>query len=149
MEAYIVALLSAKLVDNRKAHEMAEDTITEEWILAFLEEPDPVMLYAFLPETDRKKQRLVEALSVAQNRDAEIDKALRYWTLQMSQFADNAVYRARLDAFRDAGVEYVRWVTQDDERVCDDCDDLDDQVFPIDEVPPPQHPRCRCYIVPA
>ena len=146
-EAFIVAMLEAK-VANRDATRMAEDTITNDWILDMLEEVDPVTLYAFLPEMERKKQRLIEALAVATNRNAEIDKALRYWTQQIGQYADNSVFRARLEAFRQAGIEQVIWVTQEDDRVCDDCEPLDGQIFDVDNVPDPPHWGCRCRLIP-
>lgn len=146
-EAFIVAMLEAK-VRNAEATRKAEDTITNDWILDMLEEVDPVTLYAFLPETERKKQRLIEALAVAQNRNAEIDKALRYWTQQISQYADNSVFRARLEAFRRAGIEQVIWVTQEDDRVCEDCEPLDGQIFDVDNVPDPPHWGCRCRLIP-
>ena len=145
--AFLTALKEAG-VSEAIASGMAMDEITTDWILDMLEEVDPVTLYAFLPEMERKKQRLIEALAAAQNRNAEIDKALRYWAVQVGQYADNSVYRARLDAFRISGIERVRWVTQKDERVCGDCDSLDEQIFQIDSVPPPQHIHCRCFIVP-
>ena len=146
-EAFIVAMLEAK-VRNAEATRKAEDTITNDWILDMLEEVDPVTLYAFLPETERKKQRLIEALAVAHNRNAEIDKALRYWTQQISQYADNSVFRARLEAFRRAGIEQVIWVTQEDDRVCEDCEPLDGQIFDVDNVPDPPHWGCRCRLIP-
>lgn len=146
-ESFIVALLEA-LIPNVDATRMAEETITADWILDMLEEVDPVTLYAFLSEAERKKQRLIEALAVATNRNAEIDKALRYWTVQVSQFADNSVYNARLEAFRQAGITHVVWITQEDNRVCEDCDDLNGQIFQIDNVPPPQHINCRCFVRP-
>ena len=146
-DAYIGAMLEAKF-SNKEAMRLAEETITTDWILDMLEEVDPVTLYAFLTETERKKQRLIEALAVAHNRNAEIDKALKYWTQQVGQYADNSVYRARYEAFMAAGVERVRWVTQEDNRVCGDCDELNGQIFDIEDVPPPQHWGCRCYLVP-
>lgn len=146
-ESFIVAMLEAK-VRNDEATRKAEDTITNDWILDMLEEVDPVTLYAFLPETERKKQRLIEALAVATNRNAEIDKALRYWTQQIGQYADNSVFYARLEAFRQADVRKVLWVSQADERVCEECDALNGQIFDIDNVPPTPHYGCRCYLVP-
>lgn len=148
VDAYITALLEAG-VDDKEATKMSDDSIDNDWILDMLEEADPVTLYVFTTEVERKKARLTETLAVAQDRNKEIDRALRYWTLQVAQYADNTVYRARLRAFDDAGIEFVRWVTQKDERVCRECDDLDEEIFPIDEVPPPQHMRCRCFVVPA
>lgn len=146
-EAFILAMLETKET-NKKATSIAEDTITNDWILDMLEEVDPVTLYAFLPETERKKQRLIEALAVATNRNQEIDKALRYWTQQVGQYADNSVYLARLEAFRQAGIEQVIWVTQGDDRVCEDCEALNGQIFDIDAVPAPPHWGCRCHLVP-
>lgn len=131
------------------AEEIAEDTITSAWIEGFLNDVDDVALYAFLPETERKKQRLIEALSVAHNRNYEIDKALRYWTVQIGQFAISVVDETRLEGFRKAGIERVMWVTQRDERVCEECMALDGKVFDIDKVPPKPHWGDRCYLVPA
>lgn len=147
VEAYIVALYQMKM-DKKKATQMADKAIDLSWVYAMLEEADPVTLYEFFPERERKKQRLIEALTATNNRNAEIDKALRYWTVQVGQYADNSVYRARLDAFKDAGVKRVKWVTQKDERVCPECEDLDEQIFQIENVPPPQHIHCRCIVYP-
>ena len=147
VEAYIVAMIEAKKT-NREATRMADESITNDWILDMLEEVDPVTLYAFLPEAERKKARLIEAATVAADNGREIDRALRYWTVQIAQYADNSVYRARLQAFRDAGIRRVKWVTQKDARVCEDCDELDEQIFLLEEVPPPQHIHCRCVTVP-
>lgn len=146
-EAFILAALEAKIA-NTEATRMADDAITTDWILDMLEEADPVTLYAFLPETERKKQRLIEALSAATNRNHEIDKALRYWTQQIGQYADNSVFYARLEAFRQAGVRKVMWVIQDDDRVCEECETLNGQIFDIDAVPPPPHWGCRCSLAP-
>lgn len=148
VEAYIVAMYEAK-VDRNKAHRMADKAIDLIWVMEWLEDVDPVTEYSFYAEKERKKARLLEALSVSQQRNKEIDKALRYWTVQVGQYADNAVIRARHRAFVDAGVERVMWVTQKDERVCKGCDDLDGKIFPIDNIPPlPQHYHCRCYVRP-
>lgn len=146
-EAYIAALIEAKTAEA-VASGMADDEITTDWVLDMLEEVDPVTLYAFLQETDRKKQRLIEALAVAQNKNAEIDKALRYWAKQTGQYAINSVDRARIDAFKAIGVKRVMWNTADDERVCEDCHPLDGQIFDIDKVPPKPHWGCRCWITP-
>ena len=147
-DAYIRAMVEAGKA-RKEAERDAWEDITMLWLLGLLEDVDPVMMYSFATETERKKQRLIEALSVAENKNQEIDRALRAWTVQVAQFADNAVYRARIDAFRAAGIESVMWVTQEDNRVCRDCDELNGKIFQIDEIPPPQHPHCRCYVVPA
>lgn len=147
IEAYIEALIEAE-ISRKRAQDMADDDITTDWVLDMLEESDPVTLYEFLSEAERKKQRLIEAIAASQNKSAEIDKALRYWTKQLAQYADNTVFNARLDAFKAIGISKVKWVTQGDERVCDECEPLDGKVFEIDKVPPTPHWGCRCYIVP-
>ena len=146
-EAYIAALIEAE-VSRERARDMAGDDITTDWVLDMLEESDPVTLYEFMAESDRKKQRLIEALAATKNRNAEIDKALRYWTAQVAQYADNMVFQARLAAFKAIGVKKVMWVTQKDERVCEDCEPLDGKIFEIGMVPSTPHWGCRCYVVP-
>lgn len=146
-DAYITALIEAE-VSRERAKGMAEDDITTDWILDMLEESDSVTLYEFMAESDRKKQRLIEALAATKNRNAEIDKALRYWTAQVAQYADNTVFNARLAAFKAIGIKKVMWVTQKDERVCEDCEPLDGKIFEIDMVPHTPHWGCRCYVVP-
>jgi hypothetical protein len=49
----------------------------------------------------------------------------------------------------------VEWVTAEDGRVCEFCDaneaagpQFPGQTFPSGATQPPQHPRCRCAILP-
>ena len=133
---------------KRKAEELAEDSITNDWILDMLEEYNPVTLYRFLPEKERKKQRLTEAVIASQKRNSEIDKALRYWTLQVDQYCLEATDKATIEAYKQADVHYVRWVTKDDERVCEDCAERDGMVFPINRIPDKPHYGCRCQLEP-
>ena len=144
VEAYIVAMVQAHKT-NAEATRRADKAIDWDWIDEMLEETDFVTLYRFDNETERKKQRLIEALAVTENWNDEIDKALRYWTLQVGQYAINVVDRARLQAFKDAGVKKVRWNTEKDQRVCPDCHALDEKVFPINDAPHKAHINCRCW----
>ena len=147
LDAYIAAqVLSGR--SRQKAEAEAEDTITEDWVLDMLEDYDEITLYQFLPEADRKKQRLVEALIASHKRNAEVDKALRYWTLQVSQYAIKTVDDSTLEAYKNAGVKYVKWNTEEDEKVCEVCRPLDGKVFPIDKAPSKQHYSCRCWLSP-
>lgn len=146
-DAYIIALIEAR-IRNREATEWADIYITLGWVDDILEGTDPVTMYKFTTETERKKQRLMEALSVSERWNDEIDKALRYWTLQIGQYAINVVDRARLDAFKRAGIKKVKWITEKDERVCETCDELDEKVFDIDDVPAKPHINCRCRLRP-
>lgn len=146
-EAYIAALVLAK-VEKAKADDMAEDSITEDWVLDMLEEYDPVTLYQFLPEAERKKQRTVEALIAAHDKGESVDKALKLWTLQVDHYADKSVDEATIDGYKDAGVDKVKWVTAKDDRVCKTCRERNGKIYPIDKLPDKPHYRCRCYFVP-
>lgn len=54
------------------------------------------------------------------------------------------------EAYEDQDVEYVYFMTQNDDRVCDLCDSLVG-MYPVDEapaIPDETHPGCRCQEVP-
>mgnify|MGYP007013918996 CR=1 FL=1 len=104
-------------IDPRKAQKMADKAITNDWIDGVLTDTDLVTMYRFDAETDRKAYRLAEALEVAQDRDTEINKALRYWSQQLGQYAINMTDYAMVQAMQDAGVEWAEWVTMKDEKV--------------------------------
>lgn len=146
-EVFIMALVECKK-ENLWATRRADEFIDYDWVDEMLEEEDFVTLYRFDTETERKKQRLIEALSATDRWNSEIDKALRYWTLQIGQYAINVTDRARLAAFHEAGIENVKWNTEHDERVCEVCDELDGKIFPIDKAPGKQHINCRCFYTP-
>jgi hypothetical protein len=125
---------------------MADKAITNEWVESILEETDFVTLYRFESETERKAYRLAETLEVSESRDRDIDKALRLWSQQLGQYAINFTDYALIQAYQDAGVKMVEWVTQKDERTCTECYALDGHVFRVDEVPRKPHMGCRCFL---
>lgn len=143
--AYMDALVALGY-NKRKAEKMADETITEDWILDMFEEYNPVTLYQFIPEFERKKHRTYEALMAAENKPKEVKKALKYWTFQSTHYADESVLRGTVNAYKDAGIPKVRWITMEDDRVCEECDALDGKVFRIDRIPPRPHYGCRCWI---
>ena len=143
--AYLAALIEAK-IDEKKAHEMAEDSITEDWVLDMLEEYDPVTLYQFFPEAKRKEQRTVEAIIAALNKSEAINKSLKLWTLQVSHYADKSVTEATIDGYKDAGVKKVKWVTAEDDKVCKICGERNGKIYPISKIPARPHYRCRCTL---
>lgn len=145
--AFVDAMIAAGK-SEKEAEKAADESITEDYIIEMLDEYDPVTLYQFEPEIERKKQRLVEALIASHKKTEEISKALRYLTLQLSQYADKSELEAALDGYREAGVKRVRWITQEDEKVCKTCSPRDGKVYDIDKVPPRPHYRCRCELLP-
>lgn len=119
--------------------------------LEILTTPDDVTHYTYDTEVYRKRDRLKEAVnsvSGKMKKSAEIDKALRLWSGQAQQYADTVSDAATIRAFQDAGVKRVKWVTENDQRVCPDCNKLNGKIFAIDKVPPKQHWRCRCWVTP-
>lgn len=146
-EAYLLAMAMCE-EDARKAHQMAEKAITEEWVKQILAETDFVTLYRFDSETERKAYRLAEALEATTDRAHEIDKALKLWSQQLGQYAINVTDYAVIQAFMDAGVEEVMWIAEKDQRVCGDCYSLDKKVFKVDEIPAKPHFNCRCRLKP-
>lgn len=141
-EAYLLALGFCGIT-GKKAHQMAEESIADEWVEQWLTDTDFVTLYRFDTETERKAVRLAEALEVTEDKNLEIEKALRAWVKQLAQYAINFTDYAVIRAYMDAGVEYVRWETMQDERVCVECRGYDGRVFDIRELPS-KHWGCRC-----
>jgi hypothetical protein len=59
-------------------------------------------------------------------------------------------------AYEAAGVPEVEWETSHDANVCPNCQANEDagpqplgKPFPSGAIQPPQHPRCRCILIPA
>ena len=146
-EAYVLGLLMCG-TEPKKAHQMAEKAITEAWVDGILSDTDFVTLYRFTTETERKAYRLAEALETGIDRNHEIDKALRFWSQQLGQYAINVTDYAMIQAFMDYGVEMGEWESSEDASVCRECAALNHQVFRIDEIPPKPHWGCRCRIRP-
>lgn len=56
---------------------------------------------------------------------------------------------ASIYAYKKLKIKRVIWYARIDERTCPVCGDLHEQEFSVDQIPMiPQHPNCRCRIVP-
>lgn len=57
-----------------------------------------------------------------------------------------------LDGMKQNKVQYVKYISQGDHRVCPECISLEaynEGIYKIEEAPIlPRHPRCRCHLVP-
>lgn len=116
-----------------------------------LSDPNPVTGYRYDKEVTRKQERCEESINAAQGtakKQAELDKALRFWSQMTGQYVDAVSDTANVSAMRDAGVQYVRWHTQQDEKVCAECRKRDGKIYRIDRIPDKPHWRCRCYTTP-
>lgn len=60
----------------------------------------------------------------------------------------NLVTLATQLAMQRAGVGFWVWQTMEDNKVCDECDELNGRVFAVHDPMPPKHHRCRCRAVP-
>lgn len=143
-ESYLLALYEIGY-DMKTANRMADKAITMEWVDAQLNQTDFVTLYRFYSETERKAYKLSETLEVSPNKSREIDKALKYWSQQLGQYAINITDYATIQAFVDAGVEMVKWISEHDGRTCNECYAYDGQLFLVTEIPRKPHWGCRCF----
>lgn len=144
-EAYILAMMILG-EEERKAQKMADEAITMEWVDGILDQTDFVTLYRFNSEAERKAYRLAEQLEVSPDRNRLIDRALRDWSKQLGQYAIQFTDEAVVQAFKDAGVERVQWLTEEDERRCHACSERHGVEYDIDEIPPKPHYGCRCRL---
>lgn len=114
-----------------------------------LSTPDPITKYVYDAEVFRKRDRAIESVNATTGvtkKQAELDKAMRLWSQGVQQYVDNVAYEAAIKAFKDAGVKYVKWIAQDDDRVCAECEKRNGKIYPINRLPIRPHYRCRCYI---
>lgn len=120
-------------------------------ILAWLDEYDQVTKYVYAHEVTRKRAYAQEAVIASPTRRGkrqELQKAMGLWARMSGQYCDILTDRTMLKAYEDAGVEYVMWITERDEKVCPVCRPLDKKIYPIQNAPKKQHWNCRCYLSP-
>ena len=125
-----------------------------EFVVTMLEAYDPLSGFVYDREWKRKQDRLFESIIATQRGNQEMRKALKrgldVLANQVRQYADNITVGARLKAFENRGVKYVRWVAEKDDRTCEECMDRDGKVYKIEDFPVcPAHWHCRCRPEPA
>ena len=126
-----------------------------EFVWAMLKAYDPVSDFVYTREYTRKRDRMFESVIATELGNQEMRKNLKrgldVLANQVRQYADNITVGARITAFRHAGIRYVRWVTENDEKVCKTCKPRDGVIYPIGEIQSmiPAHWNCRCIIYPA
>lgn len=116
-----------------------------------LAKPNELTHYAYDAEVPRKRDRAAEAVNAVNgvgNKQNEMDKHLTYWSRMTAWYSDITSDAANTQAIDDAGVEFVQWHTQKDEKVCSICRKRDGQIYAIDKIPQKPHLGCRCYWTP-
>ena len=123
--------------------------LDEAWIEEFFDEYNPVTKYVFSNEIDRKKSYLFEALvSDPTVKHQSYAKAERLIINQIKQYAIDLEDAIAMVVYEDTGVTKVQWVAEQDHKTCDDCKELDGEIFDLDKAPDKQHHNCRCYLIP-
>lgn len=140
--------LELALIYYDEFSETEKTDINRKWVKNFLSEYNPVTKYQFYNEAERKAERFAESLIATNGNRQEIKTALRYWAVQVSQYALDITDRAVLQAYKDNGTKQVKWFTQIDEKVCDICKKRNGKIYDIDKIPDKPHLNCRCYYKP-
>ncbi len=139
----LLLALAIDVYGKTKPH--GEDEPDRKWLLALLSEPSAVTGYIYTNEVGRKRDYLLESLGAGVNRDASLRKALSHWSRMMAQYADDITEAAVIKALEDAGLDEVRWHTQDDEKVCKVCGKRHGRIYSIHRLPARPHWGCRCW----
>ena len=137
--------------DAYKTASGRDTMFTALWIEQFLRGYDPVTKYVFAHEYDRKRARLFETLVASKKKDVskELKQAMLNLTVQLKQAADEVTDVATLEGYKASGITRVRWITEQDGRVCLQCRSRHWKTYPVSAVPEKPHVRCRCYQIPA
>lgn len=114
------------------------------WLENFLLEYDEVSKYVYANEFERKRDRLAEALIASPKKNEEIDVALRYLSFMLTAYAIRVTDQVVLMAYRDMGIDAVRWKAEKDNKTCTICKHRNGHIYDIEQVPPKPHLNCRC-----
>ena len=131
-----------------------ENKIDDAWLLGFLGAYNFVSGYLYKSEAERKRLRLAEQMMTAREYlsrtqyNDSLRRSANLWWTQTAHYMLDAVDTATLDAYRDSGVEKVRWNTNIDGRECKICRERNGKIYAISQVPPKAHRNCRCYLTP-
>ena len=123
--------------------------LDEAWIEEFFDEYNPTTKFVFSNELGRKESRLFESLVASKlERHQSYKTAELLLTRQVKQYCIELEDKILRTVYKDLGVKKVRWVAELDHRTCGVCNELDGQVFSLEDAPPKQHWLCRCYLIP-
>lgn len=145
-DLYLLCLMAYE--DIAKHYYLAgKQKINQRWVKdKVLKIYDPVTLYVFDNEIERKKGRHIEGVLASSEPDKEHDRALKNFTQMFNQFADETADTAHLESLKDEGEKKVVWVSVKDNRRCHICKERDGEIYPISRVPEKPHIGCRCHV---
>ena len=144
-EQEVTRLVKMVYDSNREGGEISSaDALS--LVLTLMLAYNPVTKYIYRNEMDRKRSRFAEGVIASDRPNEEVALAKRLMIATNKQFAEDATFEAVVQAYRDDGVEKVRWITSEDDRRCKECKSRHGKVYPINNIPPKPHRYCRCYI---
>ena len=144
-EQEVTRLVKMVYDSNREGGEISS-TDALSLVLTLMLAYNPVTKYIYRNEMDRKRSRFAEGVIASDRPNEEVALAKRLMIATNKQFAEDATFEAVVQAYRDDGVEKVRWVTSEDDRRCKECKSRHGKIYPINNIPPKPHRYCRCYI---
>ena len=151
-EIYDTALLETKREMVRLSQKVYEkygktdNFDSEGFVLALMLAYDPTTKYVYQNEVDRKRARFVEGVLSSDFPLEEVKASQKIWIAMNKIFADEVTFQTMIQAYKDSGVERVRWATSPDERRCATCGAMHGKVYHIDDVPSKPHRNCRCWV---
>lgn len=145
VEAEATRLVKAVYDSYREDAEIADEE-AHAFVLLLLLAYNPVTKYVFQNELDRKRSRFAEGVIASDTPREEIELAKRLLARMNTQFLDDVTFDTVIEAYKDDGVEKVRWITAPDDRRCAECKSRHHKIYPIDNIPPKPHMHCRCYV---
>lgn len=135
-------------VENKKT----KTDINDKWLLKVLGAYHLATGYLYNSETERKRLRLNEEILTAREytdhaayRKA-VKRAMDLWWTQSQQYGIYTADEGCISAFRDYGIERVRWVSEMDGHECKTCRERNGKVYDIDDIPEKTHYGCRCRL---
>lgn len=124
---------------------LAEES-AHETAVGFMGAYNPVTKEVYRNELDRKRSRFAEGVIASDTPREEIELAKRLLVALNKQFLDDATFDTIIMAYKDDGVEKVRWITAVDDRRCAECKSRQGKIYPTSKIPPKPHRHCRCYV---
>lgn len=125
-----------------------------EWLLGILLAYNLVTGYLYDKEAERKRLRLNEQILTAREYDSRemyndgLRRTANLWWTQTAQYGIEVVDKATLRAYKDMGVEKVKWVAELDSRTCKVCRERNGVIYELSKVPEKTHYQCRCHLEP-
>lgn len=138
-------------IQRKGKRKSGKEAIEMEWLLKLLNSDNEITKYIYEHEKERKREYTVEAVNAVKNKAKkreQITKGMHFWDRMSTQYLDIVTDKAMMKAYEDAGIKYVQWKTEQDDKVCIVCKKRHDKIYPIKEAPQKAHWRCRCWYVP-